>query len=131
MFKRILFFALFLGACHAIFAQRLPNQDELQRFVSAYRVDDAIALIAKDSIYEVSQQAGPHRLYYTCVNRELTPELFKAVAADAIGEQISDAGVINQLSEFFESATGKTMRDYILSNLAKRATRRASGQATF
>lgn len=132
IFKRILFFfALSLGACKAVFAQQPPSQDELQRFVSAYRVDDAVALIAKDSIYEASHQAGPNRLYYTCVNRELTPELFKTVAADVIGEQVSDAGVINQLSEFFESGTGKTMRDYILSNLAKRAARRASGQATF
>lgn len=127
----ILFFALTLVVCQLAFAQQSPSQSALERLVNAYRVDEAVALIAKDAVYEVSMQPGPYRSYYACVNRELTPEAFRTVAVQIAREQFSDARVVNQLSEFFESETGKSMRDYILSNLAKRSNRRASGQAAF
>ena len=62
---------------------------------------------------------------------EVFQQPVKAVAVQITREQFSDAGIVSRLSEFFESGTGKTVRDYILSNRAKRSSRKASGQATF
>jgi len=76
MIRRTLLFSAFtLGVCGLVFAQQPPSQDDLERLVKAYRVDEAIALIAKDAVYEASLRA-PYKSYYACVNRELTPEAF-------------------------------------------------------
>lgn len=113
------------------FAQLPPTERELQRLVAAYRVDKAVALIAKDAIYEASLQDGLHKSYYACVNGLLRSENFTSVAVQIAGEVFSDANTLNFVSGFFEGNTGQKMTELILRNLADRPIRRVNHQAYF
>lgn len=119
-----------LAGSQAALAQASPpSSADIHKFVSVYRVDEAIALIAKDAIYEAAMQQGPQKLYYACVNRSLTPERFNRMAIEITQKQFQEASSLLDVTTFFEGRTGQKLRDSVMNVLRQRPIRRYKGIA--
>ncbi|HLP97752.1 MAG TPA: hypothetical protein VK149_04845 [Sideroxyarcus sp.] len=105
-----------------------PSASEARRFVAAYRVDETIALVARDAIYEASMQEGPHKQFYACVNSHLTAATFHQLAVEVVQQEFSDAQRLQDAVGFFETETGRKLRDSTVEVLRQRPIRRYAGK---
>lgn len=101
---------------------------EATKFVAAYRVDETIALVAKDAIYEASMQDGPHKQFYACINSNLTATAFHRIAIEVVQQQFPDAQRLQDAAVFFETDTGRKLRDSAVEVLRQRPIRRYAGK---
>lgn len=106
-----------------------PSASEIEEFVGVYRVDETIALIVRDAIYEASMQEGPYKEYYACANSKLTAPAFRPLAIEIVQQQFLDAQSLQVVSEFFETNVGMKLRDAANEVLRQRPVRRHAGKS--
>ena len=96
--------------------------------MATYRVDEAIALVARDAVFDASMQEGPHKQYFACITSHLTPAAFSSVAEETVRENFPDRARLRDATEFFETPTGIRLRDMVIEALKQRPMRRYAGK---
>jgi hypothetical protein len=132
--RRILLLAaavLAFSVCAQVGAQRAPSDEELVRFLTAFRATSgALVQMGRAARYHRARGEMRETDYYDCISRSLTAQTIEDAILPVARATFAAADDVNAMSDFFEGALGQKVVRQTLNALGRSGYRDSDWKAT-